>query len=1224
MYFLLTAEFNLTNNKNNKNNEIKSKIKSETDQNSQLKRDRERESYTEKEAYHMSIPLQIELNDGFQNQTLERVLEDILVRFVVNAPPEDLATNSRVFFLFEEAHWFYLDYIRTINPYLPALNLKNFAKKLIELFPLIWKGGDPDAALKEFVNYKNTIPVRGAALFNENLSNVLLVQGTESPTWSFPRGKISKDEDDVTCAIREVKEEIGFDIGPFIDENDYIERTIKAKNYKIYLVKNIPQDFKFQPIVRNEIAKIEWKDFKKTSKIIKNNPGKYFLVSSMIKPINDWIKKNRGEVNEKLLKKQVETQLKYLLGIGQTEKAKVDPGRELLEFIRKSTAEKQLKDEQNQNENLTAANLQQHQYQQQQFLQQQQLQNPLPNYGFQPPSFQNLPFIAPFAPPPPGLFKSLIPPPHFPMAVPPPFPLPQYPPIPILPPNQQFPQHNLNHQQQNAPNPSELSIPSQGIRQRNEQQSKELLSILNSGGSKQNNAKELLNLFHKKKTGTGETPKKISILNKNNDNNTEVKDYSQNLLALLNKKEKSPEKKAELEEKINKLEKVDKQEQLTPSKPKIKLLKREEKLEEVITPLNTSNEKPSINQPSQIQLEQEIESKQEPKQQFESKPRGESFVSSAESEDFYQSAPPSKELLELIQKSKKNNNSEDFEIFEETDEEEYEFESTNEEQDQDQDSISNKSIKDFEETNENFDPSDFQKIDSEYKDDFDDELDQIENSQTVNDFIPQFSSSLSNTKNTNVSKKQNHHGSNFNQPQTSAISESSPAPPKKFKLLKRGEELPSVKKEEEKEEEKVPESKEAEELEPEKEAETTSEPVSSNVEEFEESEQTKEPEQEPESQQEHNEHVIEDNASGTSTIQFSDDEDDEDDNYEDSRADIETPQQEQEQDAKPFETEPKSGSETPVASQPVNTQATNSLLSLLQGSKSNSPIPERTTVSNDSENQLDVPITESNHSSSSKFTTPTNDLPENLNIETPQKDNASKNLLDLLKGTKQNSQEFIPQQQPEQQQQPVLSPSQGNTSTSSGGAELLNILHGNKSSEVSQSQPTSPPISNSSGGAELLNILHGNKQPENLTPKPEFNKNLDGSDLLNILHKNKSPESQQSQPLFTQSQQYQQQYQQPQFQTPPQQQFQPQPQPSSSSGGAELLGLLHKNKSPEPSNPTFQHDRSSSGTPANDLLNLLHKNPTPEVQQQQEQPKQEPEQSSSSKGASFLEFLMRK
>jgi len=38
----------------------------------------------------MSIPLR----DGFQNQTLERVLEDILVRFVINAPPEDLKTNE--------------------------------------------------------------------------------------------------------------------------------------------------------------------------------------------------------------------------------------------------------------------------------------------------------------------------------------------------------------------------------------------------------------------------------------------------------------------------------------------------------------------------------------------------------------------------------------------------------------------------------------------------------------------------------------------------------------------------------------------------------------------------------------------------------------------------------------------------------------------------------------------------------------------------------------------------------------------------------------------------------------------------------------------------------------------------------------------------------------------------------------------------------------------------
>ncbi|ODQ59130.1 hypothetical protein WICANDRAFT_23571, partial [Wickerhamomyces anomalus NRRL Y-366-8] len=186
------------------------------------------------------------------------VLEDILVRFVINAPPVDLSDNARVFFLFEEAHWFYLDYVRSINPYLPNLKMKAFSKKLIELFPLIWNGGDPDEGLKEFGNYKQSIPVRGAALFNESLSKILLVQGVESPNWSFPRGKISIDEDDVTCAIREVKEETGFDITSYINKDDYIERTIRAKNYKIYLVKNIPEDAEFKPIVKNEIKEIGW------------------------------------------------------------------------------------------------------------------------------------------------------------------------------------------------------------------------------------------------------------------------------------------------------------------------------------------------------------------------------------------------------------------------------------------------------------------------------------------------------------------------------------------------------------------------------------------------------------------------------------------------------------------------------------------------------------------------------------------------------------------------------------------------------------------------------------------------------------------------------------------------------------------------------------------------------------------------------------------------------
>ncbi|AET41492.1 decapping enzyme complex catalytic subunit Ecym_8207 [Eremothecium cymbalariae DBVPG len=286
----------------------------------------------------MSLPLRYPLD----SVSFERALEDLIVRFIINVPPEDLATVERELFHFEEAQWFYTDFIKLTNPHLPNLRIKTFASYVISMCPLIWKWQDvnPDEALQKFSKYKKSIPVRGAAIFNENLNKILLVKGTESDSWSFPRGKISKDEDDVDCCIREVMEEIGFDLTSYIDEDQYVERNIGGKNYKIYLVKGVPQDFPFKPQVRNEIEKIEWQDFWKLSRSIhKSTSSRYYLMSSMLKPLSLWVKKQKQIQNEEQLKQYAEEQLKLLLGIG-TSQDNSDPGRDLLNMLQSSVWQK--------------------------------------------------------------------------------------------------------------------------------------------------------------------------------------------------------------------------------------------------------------------------------------------------------------------------------------------------------------------------------------------------------------------------------------------------------------------------------------------------------------------------------------------------------------------------------------------------------------------------------------------------------------------------------------------------------------------------------------------------------------------------------------------------------------------------------------------------------------------------------------------------------------------
>lgn len=277
--------------------------------------------------------MSIQLRNGLANQSLDRVLEDLLVRFVVNVPEEDLSSIERTMFQIEEAQWFYADFVRQLNPDLPPMKMKAFCAKILEKCPLVWQWGDPKEALSKFGKYKSTIPVRGVALFNKDLNKVVLVKGTESSSWSFPRGKISKDESDIDCAVREVEEETGFNCRHLINENDCVERNIKGKNYKIYLVKNVPEDTVFET-PKYEISQIQWFDIKTIQKKNKTNPNAFFIVGTVFKPMMKWINKNKGVLNEEEIMLQVELKLKDLLGLNKPVE-NVDAGRELLNILQK-------------------------------------------------------------------------------------------------------------------------------------------------------------------------------------------------------------------------------------------------------------------------------------------------------------------------------------------------------------------------------------------------------------------------------------------------------------------------------------------------------------------------------------------------------------------------------------------------------------------------------------------------------------------------------------------------------------------------------------------------------------------------------------------------------------------------------------------------------------------------------------------------------------------------
>lgn len=237
-------------------------------------------------------------------------LDDLCVRFIVNLPASELKGFDRIGTHIEEAHWFYEDFIRQLDPSLPSMNLRNFSQRIFQRFPLTadLRPDFHEKAYSQWIEYKKRIPVRGAILLNEALDSVLLVHGqNRGSAWMFPRGKINEGEDDLDCAIREVYEETGFnarDAG-LIPENRALkcfDMTLREQNIKLFVIPNVPMDTHFEPRTRGEIGGIQWfklADLPGRSKKKQGqehgaagapNANKFYNIASFLEQLNRWIK----------------------------------------------------------------------------------------------------------------------------------------------------------------------------------------------------------------------------------------------------------------------------------------------------------------------------------------------------------------------------------------------------------------------------------------------------------------------------------------------------------------------------------------------------------------------------------------------------------------------------------------------------------------------------------------------------------------------------------------------------------------------------------------------------------------------------------------------------------------------------------------------------------------------------------------------------------------------
>jgi mRNA-decapping enzyme subunit 2 len=213
------------------------------------------------------------------NPTLQDAITDSLARFILPLPAEEFKCPLRLMYHMELAFWHLSDFYCDVFPEIPKLNFKSFtltmfnSLKCIPQFSEICKNYETMESIQllcsQYRKHTRTIPVCGCIILSPDMKYCLAVRSWSKNIWNYPKGKINQGETDVECAIREVKEETGFDVSKLINENLFIEDNPNATNSnnansndrrtKLFIIQNVNRfSTVFKTQTRKEIGAIEW------------------------------------------------------------------------------------------------------------------------------------------------------------------------------------------------------------------------------------------------------------------------------------------------------------------------------------------------------------------------------------------------------------------------------------------------------------------------------------------------------------------------------------------------------------------------------------------------------------------------------------------------------------------------------------------------------------------------------------------------------------------------------------------------------------------------------------------------------------------------------------------------------------------------------------------------------------------------------------------------------
>lgn len=192
----------------------------------------------------------------------------------------------------EQACWFYLDHYRKENPLLENRPLREFCLWMFQQVPfLVAYLPRFDELFTQFRDYMGQVPVCGAILLNPSMTSCLLIRHFGAKIWGFPKGKINAQETQLDCAIREVKEEVGYDISASVRGADvFSTKLFNGKQVILYIVADVPETFPFRPQSQHEIEEIKWVPLAQLPSSQDEKVGiKTWLVAPFVHFIRKWV-----------------------------------------------------------------------------------------------------------------------------------------------------------------------------------------------------------------------------------------------------------------------------------------------------------------------------------------------------------------------------------------------------------------------------------------------------------------------------------------------------------------------------------------------------------------------------------------------------------------------------------------------------------------------------------------------------------------------------------------------------------------------------------------------------------------------------------------------------------------------------------------------------------------------------------------------------------------------